>query len=79
MLKRILLIMIQLYQASAFLFRPRCRFWPTCSQYTYEAIEIHGVARGIGLGLKRLSRCHPLGRSGYDPVPLSEPSCQKTF
>jgi uncharacterized protein len=45
-----------------------CRFHPTCSDYMKEAIEKHGVVRGIGLGLRRLSRCHPFREGGFDPV-----------
>jgi len=46
-----------------------CRFEPSCSQYCLEAIETHGAARGLWLGLKRLGRCHPWGGCGCDPVP----------
>ena len=48
---------------------PACRFEPSCSHYAQEAIAEHGALRGILLTLKRLSRCHPWGGSGYDPVP----------
>jgi putative membrane protein insertion efficiency factor len=48
---------------------PGCRFQPTCSQFGYEAIERHGVLKGIALTAWRLMRCNPFNRGGYDPVP----------
>ena len=45
-----------------------CRFHPTCSDYMKEAIEKHGVVKGVGRGLRRLSRCHPFHEGGFDPV-----------
>jgi putative membrane protein insertion efficiency factor len=46
-----------------------CRFFPSCSDYTYQAIEKNGLFRGIFMGTKRLSKCHPLHPGGVDPVP----------
>lgn len=45
-----------------------CRFYPTCSEYMMQAIEKHGLLRGVGVGLARLARCHPFHQGGFDPV-----------
>ena len=54
------------------LFTGACRFDPSCSTYAIGALEEHGLVRGTWLALRRLSRCHPLGASGFDPVPRRE-------
>ena len=68
---RVALFALSFYKAYlSALFAGTCRYEPTCSRYTYEAIERFGVLRGGWLGLKRLLRCHPFsGKFGYDPVP----------
>ncbi len=69
-LKRALLAAIRGYKKFVSPWMPaRCRFEPTCSLYMVEAVEKWGVAKGVWLGLKRLARCHPLSRGGFDPVP----------
>ena len=69
-MRRICLSLIRFYQRHISpLTPPACRFTPTCSQYTYEAIQKYGALKGCWLGLKRICRCHPWGGSGYDPVP----------
>ncbi len=73
MIKRLALMLVRGYQllVSPFLGN-NCRFYPTCSSYMLEAIELHGVARGFWMGLRRVSRCHPYHEGGVDPVPGSE-------
>ena len=69
-MRHLLILLIRFYQyaISPWLGR-RCRFFPSCSEYTAEAIRKHGVRKGLTLGVKRVSRCHPWHPGGYDPVP----------
>jgi putative membrane protein insertion efficiency factor len=65
------IVLIRFYQLviSPWMGGSKCRFTPTCSHYTIEAIQKHGPLKGIFLGVKRLSKCRPGGGHGYDPVP----------
>jgi putative membrane protein insertion efficiency factor len=69
-MKTLLLVLIRIYQLtfSAVLGR-RCRYLPSCSDYAREAVERHGAWRGALLAVARVSRCHPWGGHGFDPVP----------
>lgn len=70
LLSRVAVAGVRVYQAVvAPVLGPACRYEPSCSHYAVEAIERHGALRGAWLASKRLARCHPLGDSGYDPVP----------
>ncbi|GIW64331.1 MAG: putative membrane protein insertion efficiency factor [Patescibacteria group bacterium] len=78
MLKNLILKSIRFYQKtsffhgiifkSLFLTDKVCRFTPTCSKYTYQAVEKYGSIKGLFLGLKRIIRCHPFSKGGYDPL-----------
>jgi len=66
---RALLLFLRAYQAIRAGRPSPCHFVPSCSAYAVEAVEMHGVARGIWLALKRIARCRPFGSRGFDPVP----------
>ena len=77
-MKKIILKLIRFYQKTEpfrgalakqlFLTESACRFTPTCSNYTYEAVEKYGAVKGLSIGLKRIIRCHPWNQGGYDPL-----------
>lgn len=66
---RLCLTLIRFYKVYISPVKPQvCRFYPSCSQYTYEALEKYGLSRGMLMGVKRLLRCHPFNTGGYNPV-----------
>lgn len=71
-MKKIIIKFIKIYQITPLHSHSYCRFTPTCSQYMIEAIEQFGIIKGIYLGIKRILRCNPFGKTGYDPVPVKE-------
>ncbi|MCL2720686.1 MAG: membrane protein insertion efficiency factor YidD [Treponema sp.] len=74
-MKYIILAFIRFYQlAISPHFPPSCRYYPSCSAYAYEAVCKHGFFQGCFLAVKRILRCHPFKRGGYDPVPDVIPS-----
>lgn len=69
-MKHVALWLIRLYQNTiSKVLPPACRFVPSCSEYAHDAIEKYGLLKGGWMGVKRISRCHPLNPGGYDPVP----------
>ncbi len=67
--QKIILKLISIYRFFSKFTPPVCRFQPTCSKYTYDAIKKYGVLKGGFLGIKRILKCHPFHEGGYDPVP----------
>ena len=69
-MKHVGMAMIRAYQLTlAKILPPSCRFEPSCSHYTYEAIDKYGLLKGSWMGFKRILRCNPFNPGGYDPVP----------
>jgi putative membrane protein insertion efficiency factor len=68
---RVLALPIHAWRLVSHHLPPRCRFYPSCSEYALEALEGHGAARGSWLAVRRVARCHPWNEGGLDPVPQS--------
>jgi putative membrane protein insertion efficiency factor len=68
-LARILMLPVRAWRLVSVHLPPRCRFYPSCSAYALEALEVHGAARGSWLAIRRVGRCHPFHEGGLDPVP----------
>ncbi|HYP13999.1 MAG TPA: membrane protein insertion efficiency factor YidD [Bryobacteraceae bacterium] len=68
-MRELLIVFLRFYKCCISPAMPRaCRYYPTCSMYMLESIERYGALRGLGMGLRRLSRCHPFHAGGFDPV-----------
>ena len=67
-MKKLVIKLIRLYQAAPLPTHDMCRYTPTCSEYMIEAIEFHGLIKGLLMGIWRILRCNPFSKGGYDPV-----------
>ncbi len=78
-MKNLLRFLLRFYQlAISPMMSPRCRFYPSCSNYALEALQVHGAAKGSLLAVKRVCRCNPWNHGGHDPVPLGAPGDKKS-
>ncbi len=69
-MKQVLIWLVRFYQKAISPYKkPCCRYLPTCSEYALEALRVHGAIKGSYLAIRRLLRCHPFHKGGYDPVP----------
>jgi putative membrane protein insertion efficiency factor len=72
-MRSVLKMLIRIYQVAHYpFFRNVCRFYPSCSEYAIESLETHGVLKGAWLSVKRIVRCNPFFKGGFDPVPLKK-------
>jgi len=77
-MKHFLVALVLIYQKTLSRWNPaRCRFYPSCSDYTIEAVQKHGVVYGLWLSLRRIFRCHPWNGGGVDPVPQARGRSEK--
>lgn len=76
-MKKFSIWLIRLYQKIPGSWHNQCRYYPTCSNYAIEAINNYGFLKGCFLAVKRIFRCNPFGKSGYDPVPILKKESDK--
>ncbi len=77
MIRAVFIFCIRCYQRLISpLLPPRCRYYPSCSHYAVQALQVHGAFRGSVLAVRRILRCHPLAPGGYDPVPGTDPDVE---
>lgn len=76
-MKKLIIFFIKIYQKVPGPWHDGCRFVPSCSNYTIEAINVYGAFKGSLMGLKRIIRCNPFGGCGYDPVPPQKTKKEK--